>query len=69
MGDMGDYYNAKRESRRADRAANGIDCPRCIELHPKRRPSILLPGQRCRVDGYVRPGERLSDTSGERGKA
>lgn len=58
MGDMGDLYNDLREDRRKRRAELGVDCPNCRIKQPKRTPSILLPGQRCRVDGYVDPRAR-----------
>ena len=55
MGDMGDYYNDLRESRKERRAKFGVDCPRCAVVRPRAHPSILLPGQRCKVDGYRDP--------------
>ena len=55
MGDMGDLYNDIREHRRKLRERLGVNCPRCQEKQPKRIPSILLPGQRCKVDGYIDP--------------
>jgi hypothetical protein len=58
MGDMGDLYNDLREERRKRRAKLGVDCPNCRIKQPKRTPSILLPGQRCRVDGYIDPRPR-----------
>lgn len=62
MGDMGDLYNAVRDDRREKRARLGVNCPKCNELQPKRIPTILLPGQRCRVDGYRDPRQRSEDT-------
>lgn len=61
MGDMGDIYNAMREERRALRAKFGIPCPHCRDKQPKREPTILLPGQRCKVDGYRDPRPRLTE--------
>ena len=61
MGDMGDVFNDMKEHRRDLRARFGVDCPRCQKKQPWRTPSILLPGQICRVDGYRRPGPRLTD--------
>lgn len=61
MGDMGDLYNAMREERRALRAKFGTPCPHCRDKQPKREPTILLPGQRCKVDGYRDPRPRLTD--------
>lgn len=55
MGDMGDVFNAMKEHRKAQRAEHGRDCPQCVKLLPKASPSILLPGQRCRIHGYRDP--------------
>ena len=58
MGDMGDFYNEIKASRKAQRDALGVDCPKCQQLRPKANASILLPGQRCKVDGYRDPRPR-----------
>jgi hypothetical protein len=58
MGDMGDYFNDLRDSRRERRATLGMNCPQCKIARPKAHPSILLPGQRCKVDGYRDPRPR-----------
>lgn len=58
MGDMGETFEAMREGRRKRRAALGVKCPGCIVGHPKREPTILLPGQRCRVCGHRDPRPR-----------
>lgn len=55
MGDMGDYYRDLKEFRRDERKRLGVECPRCKELRPRTNASILVPGQRCRVDGYRDP--------------
>jgi hypothetical protein len=55
MGDMADVFNDLKARRRKLRAKLGVECPRCRQLQPKRNPSILLPQQRCKVDGYVDP--------------
>jgi hypothetical protein len=55
MGDMGDDFRAWRDDRRKYRNANGVPCPKCKEVRQKAHASILLPGQKCRVDGYVDP--------------
>lgn len=52
MGDVGDYWREAKEERRDLRRRLGVDCPNCP---PNRSPTILMPGQRCRVDGYVDP--------------
>jgi hypothetical protein len=59
MGDMGDYFNEWREHKKAMRAEHGVDCPQCKIVRPKAHPSILLPQQRCKVDGYRDPRPRL----------
>lgn len=46
--------------RKAKRAAFGVNCPSCATARPKANPSILLPGQRCRVDGYRDPRPELT---------
>lgn len=55
---MGDYFNDIRAARREARAAFGVACPKCVEVRPKAHPSILLPQQRCKVDGYRDPRPR-----------
>lgn len=52
MGDMGDYYNSIKADRKERRRKYGIECPVCKQKRPKTNASILLPGQRCKVDGY-----------------
>jgi hypothetical protein len=52
MGDMGDFWNDVKDHRRQQRRLFGVECPECQRLQPKRNPTILMPGQRCRVDGY-----------------
>jgi hypothetical protein len=58
MGDIGDYWNDARDYRRELRSRLGVSCPRCKEVRPKACASILLPGQRCKVDGYRDPRPR-----------
>ncbi len=62
-GDMGDYFNDLRDSRRERRERLGVECPRCKDVRPKAHPSILLPSQRCKVDGYrdPRPNDRTQE--------
>lgn len=61
MGDVGDMFKAMRDERRALRSKYGISCPQCRVVRPKTAPSILLPQQRCKVDGYRDPRPRLTD--------
>ena len=58
MVDMGDIFNDMRDYRKHMRATLGVNCPKCAEVRPKAHPSILLPGQRCKVDGYRDPRPR-----------
>ena len=58
MGDMGDYFNDLKDERKELRATLGVECPECKRLRPKTNASILLPGQKCRVDGYADPRPR-----------
>ena len=55
MSDAIDDFKALKEARRQERRQHGVECPRCKQVRPKAHPSILLPGQRCRVDGYIDP--------------
>lgn len=57
-GDTADYWNDLKEIRREERARLGVPCPQCRVKQPKREPTILLPGQRCKVDGYRDPRPR-----------
>ena len=55
MGDMGDDFKLLREHRRALREKYGVACPECVRKLPKANPTILLPGQRCRIHRYRDP--------------
>lgn len=61
MGDMGELWKEVRAERKALRDKHGIECPKCKELRPKTNASILLPGQRCKVDGYRDPRPRIKN--------
>lgn len=63
MGDMGDYYKDLKEARKDRRAKFGVECPQCRVKQPKRTPTILLPGQRCKVDGYRDPRPRQEEST------
>ena len=52
--------NAMKAHKRERRKRYGVPCPRCRELQPKRDPTILLPQQQCKVDGYCDPRPRLT---------
>lgn len=53
-----DLRNAKREARRK----YGVPCPICKRERPKAYPSILLPEQVCKIDGYRDPRQRTPET-------
>ena len=55
MASLGDFFRDVDESRKEIKARLGIECPECKRLQPKRNPTILLPQQRCKVDGYQDP--------------
>ncbi len=59
MSDYGDLCRELREQKKALRRDHGIDCPQCNVKEPKRIPTILLPGQKCKVCGYKDQRERL----------
>lgn len=61
MGDMSELFRDMKEARRALRSKFGIECPKCKELQPKRNATILLPGQRCKVDKYRDPRKHLTN--------
>lgn len=61
MSDTIDDYKAMDAHRKALRVKYGINCPRCAEKRPKAHATILMPQQRCRVDGYVDPRPDLTD--------
>lgn len=58
--DYGDFCREMKDHKRAMRLKFGVNCPRCKEVRPKAHPSILLPQQKCKVDGYVDPRPRLT---------
>jgi len=55
MGDVGDYWRDAKDEKKELRRRFGVECPKCKEVRPKAHPSILLPQQRCKVDGYRDP--------------
>lgn len=66
MSDYGDFCKEMRDLRRERRMKYGVPCPRCVELLPKANPSILLPGQICKIHKYRDPRKRERITSDER---
>ena len=61
MGDMGEMFRDMNAHRRRMREKYGVNCPECPKARPKAHPTILLPGQRCKVDGYKDPRKRLTN--------
>jgi hypothetical protein len=60
MSDYGELCRDMREHKRRIRAKFGVDCPQCKVARPKANPSLLLPQQRCKVDGYRDPRPALT---------
>jgi hypothetical protein len=52
MSDYGELCHELKNQKREARFKHGVPCPKCIELLPKANPTILLPGQRCKIHGY-----------------
>ena len=61
MGDVGDAFKEFNDQKKSAKLKYGIECPECKRLQPKRCPTVLLPQQRCKVDGYRDPRPRLTD--------
>lgn len=60
MSEAVEIFGAIKDHKKALRAKFGINCPQCSINRPKAHPTILLPQQRCRVDGYVDPRPELT---------
>jgi hypothetical protein len=56
---MGDEFKAWREWRKQQRDEFGINCPECMRLLPKASPSILDPGQKCKMHNFRAPRRAL----------
>lgn len=61
MSEEGDLWRDYKRHKREQRDKFGVNCPRCQIHRPLAHPSILMPGQKCRVDGYVDPRERKGE--------
>lgn len=61
MSETAELYQAMGDHRKALRAKYGVHCPECKKVRPRAHPSILLPQQRCRVDGYIDPRPELTE--------
>jgi thioesterase domain-containing protein len=55
MGDSVEIFRALADYYRERRARLGIDCPGCKIKEPKRNPTKMMPGRRCKVCGYRDP--------------
>lgn len=55
-----DDFKAAKEHKRLLRMKFGVDCPNCRIKYPKTTPTKMLPGQKCKVDGYVDPRPPLT---------
>lgn len=53
MGDQADIWRERKARRRERRAQLGVNCPGCPAVRPKAHPTILMPGQKCKVCGHV----------------
>lgn len=60
MSETAEIFGATKDHKKALRAKFGINCPQCAIKRPKAHPTILLPQQRCRVDGYIDPRPELT---------
>jgi hypothetical protein len=61
MSEAVEIFRAIGDHRKAIRAKYGVNCPQCAIKRPKAHPTILLPQQRCRVDGYIDPRPELTN--------
>jgi len=59
MGDMGDIFRAHKDDLKERRQREGVPCEECKRLLPKANPSILLPGQKCRMHNWRAPKPTL----------
>jgi len=58
VSDYGDLCRDLRDDKRERRKLYGVECPECKRLRTRTNASILLPAQRCKVDGYRDPRAR-----------
>ena len=61
MGDMGEMYRDWKDYKKKQRDKYGKNCQGCVDNHPNRNPSILLPGQKCRWCEWVDKRTRKED--------
>lgn len=61
MSETIESFKGMADHKKRLRAAYGVECPECKIKRPKTHATILLPQQRCRVDGYRDPRTELTD--------
>lgn len=61
MSETVELYRSMGDHKKRLRTKYGVNCPACAKARPKAHPTILLPQQRCRVDGYRDPRPELTD--------
>jgi hypothetical protein len=61
MSETAELFTAMRDHKKRLRNAYGTPCPECKKKRPRAHATILLPQQRCRVDGYRDPRPELTD--------
>lgn len=61
MSEQVEIFAAMKDHKKRLRAKYGVNCPQCAVKRPKAHPTILLPQQRCRVDGYIDPRPELTN--------
>ena len=61
MGEAIEGMRALQDHNKALKRKYGINCPQCAVARPKAHPTILMPQQRCKVDGYRDSRPELTD--------
>ena len=60
MSEISEFFSMRKAHTKAIRARYGVNCPMCATKRPNANPSLLIPTQRCRVDGYTDPRPQLT---------
>lgn len=61
MSEVAEIYQGMKDHKKRLRAKYGVNCPECVRLLPRANPTILLPGQRCKIHKYTDPRDELTD--------
>lgn len=61
MSEVAEIYQGMKDHKKHLRAKYGVNCPECVRLLPRANPTILLPGQRCKIHKYTDPRDELTD--------